>query len=340
MKHSIDPKIDCVFKAILGAEDNRHLLIHFLNAILGQDLPSPITSVEILNPSSDREFVSDKMNVVDVKARDNASRMFQVEIQLLQHRGLPQRMLYCWADLYAKQIESGDDYQKLQPAYSIWLLDANLNVIDDGPIHRYKFKDESQQNLAEHGGIWLIELKKCRWNRVVTEEQRWLKLFNDGQTLNDAHLPEWMQTPEMRKVMTVLQQFSDKEENYHTYASRLDYQRTQRAIENQAQENFDKLTKAEQELSQVEHKLTSTEHKLTSAEHKLTSVEQKLTSTEHKLTSVEHKLTSTEQKLTSAEQKLTSTEHKLISAEQKLTSTERSLQAALAEIERLKEGRP
>jgi hypothetical protein len=34
MKHHIDPKIDCVFKALLGAEDNRNLLVHFLNAIL------------------------------------------------------------------------------------------------------------------------------------------------------------------------------------------------------------------------------------------------------------------------------------------------------------------
>ena len=32
MLHPIDPKIDCVFKALLGAEDNRPLLIHFLNA--------------------------------------------------------------------------------------------------------------------------------------------------------------------------------------------------------------------------------------------------------------------------------------------------------------------
>ncbi|WP_295623182.1 PD-(D/E)XK nuclease family transposase, partial [uncultured Lamprocystis sp.] len=34
MDHPIDPKTDCVFKALLGAEDNRNLLIHFLNATL------------------------------------------------------------------------------------------------------------------------------------------------------------------------------------------------------------------------------------------------------------------------------------------------------------------
>jgi hypothetical protein len=42
MKHSIDPKIDCVFKALLGAERNRRLLIHLLNAILTGDLLAPV----------------------------------------------------------------------------------------------------------------------------------------------------------------------------------------------------------------------------------------------------------------------------------------------------------
>ena len=56
--HPIDPKTDCVFKALLGAEDNRDLLIHFLNAILGADLPSPVTQVYILNPYKEREFVT------------------------------------------------------------------------------------------------------------------------------------------------------------------------------------------------------------------------------------------------------------------------------------------
>jgi hypothetical protein len=34
-RHPIDPKIDCVFNALLGAEANRSLLIHCLNAMLG-----------------------------------------------------------------------------------------------------------------------------------------------------------------------------------------------------------------------------------------------------------------------------------------------------------------
>jgi predicted transposase/invertase (TIGR01784 family) len=71
MKHQIDPKIDCVFKALLGAEDNRNLLVHFLNAILSADLSTPIATVDILNPYNDKEFVEDKLSIVDVKAHDN-----------------------------------------------------------------------------------------------------------------------------------------------------------------------------------------------------------------------------------------------------------------------------
>ena len=59
MKHQIDQKIDCVFKALLGAEDNRNLLVHFLNAILSTDLATPIATVDILNPYNDKKFVED-----------------------------------------------------------------------------------------------------------------------------------------------------------------------------------------------------------------------------------------------------------------------------------------
>ena len=37
MKHRIDPKIDCVFKALLSSEEKRNLLVHFLNAVLVDD---------------------------------------------------------------------------------------------------------------------------------------------------------------------------------------------------------------------------------------------------------------------------------------------------------------
>ena len=54
MKHKIDPSVDCVFKAILGNEKYKNLLIHFLNAVL--EPAEKIEEISILNPYNEREF--------------------------------------------------------------------------------------------------------------------------------------------------------------------------------------------------------------------------------------------------------------------------------------------
>ncbi len=232
MKHAIDPKIDCVFKALLGAERNRRLLIHFLNAMLAGELAAPIVAVEILNPYNEREFLDDKLSIVDVKARDQAERLYQIEIQLLNIPDLPARILYGWADLYSAQLRDGDGYERLQPTYAIWLLGQTLRPGIAEAIHCFRLRDDQGRSLLEHGGIWLLELSKCRIERVETERDRWLKFFIEGDRLDADHLPAWMQTEEMRQAMNTLKAFSEKERAYHEYQARQNYLRQQQSLEN------------------------------------------------------------------------------------------------------------
>ena len=230
MRHPIDPKVDCVFKALLGAESNRDLLIHFLNAVLGADLPRPIVAVEIQNPYNEKEFLDDKLTVVDVKARDATGRMFQVEVQLLNHRDLAARILYGWADLYRGQIKEGESYRKLRPTYAIWLLGQTLLPDDPDYAHEFRMRDQHGRAFLDHGGIWLLELSKFATDTVETEEQRWLKFFNEAERLDADALPASMQTPEMRRAMSTLTAFSEKEHAYHAYQARQEYLREQQSI--------------------------------------------------------------------------------------------------------------
>jgi predicted transposase/invertase (TIGR01784 family) len=236
MRHSIDPKIDCVFKALLGSEDNRALLIHFLNAVLGPDLPRPVTAVEILNPYNEREFLTDKLSIVDVKARDDHGRFYQIEIQLLPHADLPARILYTWADLYSQQLQSGQDYCQLRPTYAIWLLGDDLLSDDPAYAHRYRLRDERGRSLLDHGGIAIFELSKFATEAVGTEEQRWLKFFKEGERLDADQLPAWMQTNEMRQAMSTLKAFSEKEHAYDAYQARQNYLRVQSSIQRRQRE--------------------------------------------------------------------------------------------------------
>ena len=68
MKHPIDPKVDCVFKAILGAAEHLNLSLNFLNVLLEAELPSLLVELELLNPYNEKEFLSDKLSIVDVLA--------------------------------------------------------------------------------------------------------------------------------------------------------------------------------------------------------------------------------------------------------------------------------
>jgi predicted transposase/invertase (TIGR01784 family) len=230
MKHQIDPTVDCVFKAILGSEENKNLLVHFLNAVLSSELQQPITSVSILNPYNDKEHLNDKLSIVDVKARDNSDQLYQIEIQLAYYPSLPARIMYTWADVYSQQLQNSDKYHELKPTYSIWLMGDNLVKDDDQYLHRYKFRDDTGKSLTLHGGIWLLELKKFHAQHINNEQERWLQFFKDGKTLNDEQLPEWMETQEMRQAMNTLRQFSEKEKNYFAYQARQDYIRQQNSI--------------------------------------------------------------------------------------------------------------
>ncbi|MEY4718398.1 MAG: hypothetical protein RL563_1016 [Pseudomonadota bacterium] len=233
MKHHIDPKIDCVFKALLGAEDNSNLLVHFLNAILSADLAAPIATVEIINPYNEREYLEDKLSIVDVKARDSQDHVYQVEIQLLNYAHLPARILYNWADIYSQQLQSGDFYDQLKPTYAIWLLSDNLIKNSDNYAHTFKFRDDRGQTLVEHGGIWLLELDKFHTQQIENEQQRWLRFFKDGEQLDDVALPDWMSTEEMRQAMGTLRKFSEKEINYHAYQARQNFLREQQTIQHE-----------------------------------------------------------------------------------------------------------
>ena len=236
MKHRIDPKVDCVFKALLGAEENRNLLVHFLNAVLAGELSTPISDVEILNPYNEKEFLDDKLSIVDVKAQDRQGQLYQIEIQLANYRSLPACIIYNWADLYSQQLHSGQDYAELQPTYAIWLLAENLFRNAPDYARSFRFRDDRGQILEDHGGIWLLELNKFVANRIETEQQRWLKLFKEGEQLDDTVLPEWMNTTEMRQVMSTLKRFSEKDRDYHVYQARQNYLRQQRTIEKELEQ--------------------------------------------------------------------------------------------------------
>ena len=312
MKHPIDPKIDCVFKALLGTERNRRLLIHFLNAVLAGEFTAPIIEVEILNPYNEREFLDDKLSIVDVKARDSTGRLYQIEIQLLNIPDLPARILYGWTDLYSAQLQDGESYDRLRPTFSIWLLAQTLRPRITEAIHRFRLRDEQGRSLVDHGGIWLLELSKCQIEVVENEQDRWLKFFVEGGRLDDEHLPLWMQTEEMHQAMSTLKAFSEKERAYHEYQARQNYLRQQKSIENH-------MNALRTEIEQAQEQIRVAKEQAQVAEEQARAAEEQARAAEEQARAAEEQARTAEEQARAAE--------KQAQAEK---------EAALAEIERLK----
>ena len=84
--------VDFVFKKLFGSPENSIALIGLLNAI--PELQRPISEVTILNPFSYQEFETAKLVVLDVKAKDSAGRIFNIEMQISIHPALLQRLVF------------------------------------------------------------------------------------------------------------------------------------------------------------------------------------------------------------------------------------------------------
>src|SRR5436190_20660815 len=122
----IDPKVDYAFKHLLGRESTRPILIDVLDKVLDPAPGHHIQDIELLNPFNAKEALDDKLSILDIKARDQAGRQFNVEMQMLDRGYYDKRILYYWAKLHQQQLHEGGEYAKLKPTISINFLNYVL----------------------------------------------------------------------------------------------------------------------------------------------------------------------------------------------------------------------
>ena len=158
MKIGIRAWIDFAFRKIFGKPGNEICLISLLNAVLR--LPHPIVSVEYLNPFGIKDFQTDKLVCVDVKATDPLGRVFVIEVQIVVQSSFAQRAVFYACEAYTDQLRVGQGYCDLKATYSICLLMRNLWE-DDQLHHQFRLVDrESGRVLEDSIEIHTVELAK------------------------------------------------------------------------------------------------------------------------------------------------------------------------------------
>lgn len=152
---------DCLFKYIFGNPKNTGILISLVNSVLKDSGFSEITSVRIENPFSIKEFINDKESIIDIRAKDQSGKTYNIEMQTQSDPNFSSRSLFYWSRLYSRQINHGDKYNLLHPVICINILDFNL-FSELQKSHNCFVIKEKDTNLEynDHFSIHYIELPK------------------------------------------------------------------------------------------------------------------------------------------------------------------------------------
>jgi predicted transposase/invertase (TIGR01784 family) len=238
MVPGIDPKIDYAFKRLFGSEPHQRLLIHLLNAVLQPPPTERVATIEILNPFNDKEALDDKLSVVDIKARDQQGRQFNIEMQLLPYADFPQRVLYYWARLYQQQLHASEEYDQLRPTIAIGFV--NRVLFAQVPAYHLRFRLlEAMHGVAftEDLAIHMLELPKFTRSadELQSELDPWLYFLRYAEGLDTEALPPALQIPEIEHAMEVLTMLTQSDLERERYEARLKLERDRISFEKRMQ---------------------------------------------------------------------------------------------------------
>ena len=180
--------------------------------------------MELLNPFNPKEALDDKLSILDVKARDQNGRQFNVEMQMLAHPFFSQRIVYYHSKLHQQQMHAGDDYSKIEPTISIVFLN-NVQFPQVTDCH-LSFQILEKKHLLPYSGdleIHLLELPKFKKTlaELASGLDIWLYFLRHAETLDSEALPEVLSIPLILQAVRELLMLTQTELERERYEARL-----------------------------------------------------------------------------------------------------------------------
>ncbi|MCK5725297.1 MAG: PD-(D/E)XK nuclease family transposase [Thiotrichaceae bacterium] len=172
----IDPFTDFGFKRIFGSEENKHLLISFLNDLL--DIDDNIVNLEYRNLEKMGLNILDRKAIFDVYCTDTKGNSFIVELQRSKQKYFKDRSVYYTTFPIQEQSNKGDWDYSLKKIFFVGILDfciddkeylTTVQLKDDaGEVFYDKLKyyyiqmpnfKKQEKELSNHLEYWLYYLK-------------------------------------------------------------------------------------------------------------------------------------------------------------------------------------
>ncbi|MEN0003718.1 MAG: Rpn family recombination-promoting nuclease/putative transposase [Bacteroidota bacterium] len=181
----VDVTNDVAFRKIFGNEKKTKILISFLNAILKFEGSDRIVQVEIIDPNQLPRIRGEKASIIDIRAKDETGRKFVVEMQVASVDGFDKRVQYYACREYSMQIERGEQYPLLRPAFFIGILDFDFFDSKSYLSHHIIVNGETLEHKLKDIQFTFIELRKFKleMDELETLTEKWVFFIKNAENL-------------------------------------------------------------------------------------------------------------------------------------------------------------
>ena len=204
----LNPKADLTFKKVFG--EHPDLVASFLNALLPFDSPEErIEHVEYLPSELVPQTPLRKNSIVDVRCKDKRGRQFIVEMQMVWSSEFKQRVLFNASKAYVRQIAGGEDYELLQPVYSLNLVNDIFEPELEGYYHNYRIVHvEHSDRIIEGLHFVFVELPKFTPNTYKEKKMHvlWLRYLTEIDEKTREVPQELLDNPDIKKAVAQLEE--------------------------------------------------------------------------------------------------------------------------------------
>jgi predicted transposase/invertase (TIGR01784 family) len=217
-KEILLPKYDVIFKLIFGDPRSIENLTNFLKSVLM--IPADeYEEVTIVDPHLLREYLDDKLGILDVKVKTKSGKMIDVEIQLQPRIALRERIIFSLSKMITGQIGSGNDFSQIKQSISIFITDFVL-VPENTDYHNcYTLYDpRTGSQFTDLLEVDVLEIPKLQQDDG-TELWNWMKFLSAKQ--KEEFDMAAQKSPQVEKAVTRLMELSNDEETRRLYERRL-----------------------------------------------------------------------------------------------------------------------
>ena len=204
----LDPKADLTFKKVFG--EHPDLVISLLNALLPLDKPEEeVQSIEYLPAELVPDNPLRKNSIVDVRCKDARGRQFIVEMQMVWSKEFQNRVLFNASKAYVRQLDKSNDYDLLQPVYSLNLVNDIFEPDMEPYYHYYRMVHYERTDKVIDGlHLIFIELPKFKPHNYSEKKMQvlWLRFLTEISEQTRDVPQELLDNPEVSKALTEVEE--------------------------------------------------------------------------------------------------------------------------------------